>query len=76
MSAETDLMTDWPDGGPPVVWRQELGTGMSGMSIVGNRLVTLYQDDSHQYAVCHESTTGARAWRTVVASNYRNQMGD
>ena len=62
-SAETGLADTWPDAGPPVVWRIELGQGYSGFAVVGDRLYTQYQSLSGQYVVCLEAQTGRRLWR-------------
>src|SRR5262245_53216947 len=42
ISAETGLLTQWPAGGPPLLWTfSEAGIGYSGMAVVGNRLSTI-----------------------------------
>lgn len=35
---ETDLVESFPDGGPPVVWRQEVGGGYAGPSVADGRV--------------------------------------
>ena len=38
-SAEKCLLTEWPAGGPPLLWqRTDLGTGYSPVSVAGSRL--------------------------------------
>ena len=32
ISAETDLLEEWPDGGPKELWRAAGGVGMSGLA--------------------------------------------
>src|SRR5262245_19958372 len=36
-SAETGLMTSWPDAGPRIVWKKPIGPGFSSLAIVGER---------------------------------------
>jgi outer membrane protein assembly factor BamB len=63
VSAETGLAEAWPEGGPPVVWRTELGQGYSSLVAVGDRLYTQYQTLSGQYVACLSADTGRRLWR-------------
>ena len=42
LSPDTDLLQEWPDGGPPLVWSATgLGLGFSSVVIAGNRLFTM-----------------------------------
>ena len=43
-SDETGLIDQWPEAGLKVVFRVPGGVGMSGVSVAGNRVVTLVQD--------------------------------
>lgn len=44
------LAVSWPAEGPPVLWRQELAGGYSGVLVEGNRLYTATRrDDGPQY---------------------------
>ncbi|MEC9094570.1 MAG: PQQ-binding-like beta-propeller repeat protein [Planctomycetota bacterium] len=74
-SAEAKLLNQWPQDGLDVQWRVKLGEGMSGISIVGTRLVTMYQDDKNQFVACLRTTNGEKLWETPVASRYENSMG-
>lgn len=44
ISSETGLTTTWPEDGPKEVWRVEIGEGFSAISVVGNRLYTMYAE--------------------------------
>lgn len=44
VSTETGLLTTWPEAGPGEVWRVPIGEGFSGISVVGDRLYTLYAE--------------------------------
>ncbi len=63
VSAETGIAESWPKGGPPVLWRIELGDGYSGFAAVGSRLYTQYQSLAGQRVVCLDADTGERIWR-------------
>jgi len=63
VSADTGLADSWPEGGPPVLWRIEVGQGYSGIVAVGDKLFTQMQSLSGQYVVCLDAATGRRLWR-------------
>ena len=63
VSGETGIAERWPEGGPRVLWRVELGQGYSGIVAVGGRLYTQMQSVSGQYVVCLDAATGRRVWR-------------
>ena len=44
ISSETGLATTWPEDGPQEVWRVEIGEGFSAISVVGDRLYTMYAE--------------------------------
>ncbi len=65
VSQEIDLANSWPDGGPPILWRTDLGQGFSGIIGVGKHIYTQYQTSSEQFVVCLDANTGEIRWRTL-----------
>ncbi|MCO6456987.1 MAG: PQQ-binding-like beta-propeller repeat protein [Pirellulaceae bacterium] len=76
ISAETGLVDRWPADGLKVLWRTAGGVGMSGLAIEDGRLVTLVQSDGKQWALALNAADGQRQWRTEVAPEFKNSMGD
>lgn len=76
VTSASQLIQDWPSGGPEVRWRTPLGVGMSGVAVAGGRAVTLFQDAQQQYVVAIEVESGRELWRTALSPAYRNSMGD
>lgn len=62
VSEETGLADSWPPGGPPLVWKREIGRGYSGVTAVGNRLFTRRQTPTEQSVVCLDADTGSTVW--------------
>ncbi len=75
-SAETGLLTSWPAGGPEVLWRIELGEGYSGISVVGDRLFTLYATSSGEYLAAFDRRDGRQLWRLRLDDRYRDGQGN
>ena len=76
-SSEENLLLEWPDAGPEVIWRNPLGRGFSAVSVAGGRLFTMYADSLGEYAVCLEAASGRELWRVRTGKYYEeNQGGD
>lgn len=75
ISAESNLLETWPEGGLKEQWRTPLGTGMSGIVVVDQGAYTMYQDSENQFVVKLDTKTGDVVWKTSVAPRFRNQMG-
>ena len=76
ISSETGLLNRWPTDGPKQVWRVAGGVGMSGMAISRDRLVTLIQKEGQQWLIALNAQTGEPVWKTKLAPEYRNGMGN
>ncbi len=76
VSAEVDLLSAFPAGGPPALWRVPLGAGYSGVAAVGDRLYTLEQEGDAQYLACFAREDGRRLWRYRLGDAYRSPYGD
>ncbi|MEM7585701.1 MAG: PQQ-binding-like beta-propeller repeat protein [Acidobacteriota bacterium] len=66
VSRESGLLDSWPEGGPKERWRTPLGEGYSGISVVGDRLYTMYAEappavETKPAASNEESTDGETA---------------
>ncbi len=76
ISSEKGLLDVWPGGGLKQVWRKPGGVGMSGLAIRDGRVLTLVQTDGSQWLVALEARTGEQVWRTAVAPEFTNAMGN
>ncbi len=75
-SAETGLLTEWPESGPRELWRVPLGDGYSGMAIVGDRLYTMFGSGGREIAAAFDTATGKEIWRFEMGGNLRNREGN
>ena len=75
-SSETGLADRWPESGPEVLWRANLGSGYSGMAIVDDRVYTMFGDQEDEIAAAFDAATGAEVWRFRMDENLRSSQGD
>ncbi|HOX58294.1 MAG TPA: PQQ-like beta-propeller repeat protein [Candidatus Paceibacterota bacterium] len=62
-SAETGLLRELPPGGPPLAWKATgLGIGYSTVSVLGNRVYTIGDDNEASSVVALNATDGKRVW--------------
>ncbi len=80
VSTETGLLAAWPEGGPKQVWRVPLGPGYSGISVVGDRLYTMYagehEGQATEFAAAFAAATGKLVWRVPLGEKFVNEFGD
>jgi outer membrane protein assembly factor BamB len=63
----------WPEGGPKQVWKQPIGGGYAGVSIVGDRVVTMDRQKEPaevERVVCLAADTGRELWTHKYAIEY------
>jgi len=86
VSPETALRTDWPPGGPRVLWKQVIGRGFSSVVVVGTRLFTTEEETvvgpdgeatgtGHEAVVCRDVRSGAEVWRFHYPNDYSERFG-
>ncbi len=73
ISPETGLFGDEPSFEES--WRIQGGKGFSGLSIVGNRIYTMYIHSGDEYAVCLDASNGQVLWRTRTDGMLMERQG-
>ncbi len=76
ISSETDLLAEWPAGGPPLVWKATgLGDGYASVAVAGGRVYTQGQFGSRQAVMALDEATGEKLWETNNGGSYSNRRG-
>jgi len=66
-SAETGLLQEWPEGGPPLAWKTSgIGAGYSSVSVANGRIFTMGDLDDGQYVFALEDDGEKILWKTRV----------
>jgi enterochelin esterase-like enzyme/outer membrane protein assembly factor BamB len=58
-----------------VVWKRELGSGYSSISVVGDRLVTMFQEGDRTFLTALRAGSGDEEWRLEVGPAYPGHDG-
>ena len=70
ISRETGMLKTWPEKGPKVIWRAELGGGYSSVVVAGGRVFTQTKDKKEDVIVCFAAATGERLWEYRYPCDY------
>jgi outer membrane protein assembly factor BamB len=77
ISKETGLLKQWPESGPPLVWKTAgAGRGYSSLAASKGRLYTLGLRGEREFVVAFDMKTGKEVWATPYGSGFRNDRGD
>lgn len=72
ISTETGLLTEWPEGGPPLVWKAgNLGGGYTTPSIAGGKIYGMGYRGDQEVVWVLDVKDGSEIWSTVVGPAYR-----
>jgi outer membrane protein assembly factor BamB len=70
-----DLAPAWPAGGPPVVWKREVGQGWSGPVVAGGKLILFHRLGDKEVVECLDAATGNRVWSADYPTAYKDDFG-
>lgn len=80
ISPETGLLDTWPATGPREVWRHAIGEGYSGITVVGDRIYTMYAhgegESAIERAAAFDATSGKELWHTVIGAKVETEFGN
>ena len=72
-STDAGLLQEWPEDGPPLVWRSEgLGRGFSSVSAADGRLFTMGDFGDQQFAIALSAENGRVLWKMPVGPAWAN----
>ncbi len=75
VSPETDLVLDWTDQKPSLVWKQAVGTGYSAPSVLGDRLVVHHRIKRDEIISCRSVSDGVEIWNYTYPSAFSDPYG-
>ncbi|MDG1891936.1 MAG: PQQ-like beta-propeller repeat protein [Verrucomicrobiota bacterium] len=75
VSLETGLLDQWPEDGPPLLWKKSVGTGYSAPSIRGERLVLHHRLPREEVMESMDPDSGTSGWRFSYPSSYIDPFG-
>ena len=74
-SAEKNLIEAFPEGGPPLVWEKDVGTGYGAPSIRGGKLVLHHRLKNEEIVEAFGASDGKPIWRYTYATAFVDPYG-
>jgi len=63
LSTEKGLLTQWPEGGPKILWKSEqVGVGYSSVAVAGGRIITQGDLDGVEHIIALSEKDGSLLW--------------
>lgn len=79
VAVDEQLADAWPDGGPKTLWQRDVGQGLAGVAVAGDRLVLFHRLDDEEVAEALDAQTGQKIWTqsfpTSYHTTYTNDLG-
>ena len=69
------LAETWSAGGPRVVWRKQVGQGLSGPVVVQDRVVLFHRVANREVVEAFDARTGKTQWEYGYPTAYRDDFG-
>jgi outer membrane protein assembly factor BamB len=69
------LLESWPSGGPRVVWKKEIGQGLSGPVVTQGRVILFHRVSDQEVVESLDARTGSPQWRYAYPTSYRDDFG-
>src|SRR3954471_8637455 len=72
ISQEKGWLDQFPDQGPPIAWKANVGLGFSSIVVAGGRACTAGHVNDVDSVVCFDALTGKEIWK----QSYPAELGD
>ncbi len=72
---KTEILTEWPAGGPPLAWKQPVGGGYASFVVAGGRAFTIEQRRRQEVVAAYDLETGRELWTHAWDGEFRESMG-
>lgn len=71
----TKLVEKFPDNGPTVLWKTDLGKGFAGPLVVGQSVYIFHRVGGQAHLMALSAATGKQEWDFAYATNYKDSFG-
>jgi len=69
------LAEKWGANGPRVVWRKQVGQGLSGPVVVQDRVILFHRVSDREVVHAFDARTGMQQWEYAYPTSYRDDFG-
>jgi len=73
---ETNISTNWPANGLPVVWKQPVGVGHASFVVADGKAYTIEQRRNQEVVAAYDMNNGHELWTQKWSAEYADETGD
>ncbi len=73
--AEAEILTDWPSGRLPLLWKRPVGGGYASVSVADNTIFTIEQRRQKEVVVAYDLNSGREKWIHGWDAEFRETLG-
>ena len=73
---ETNVSTNWPANGLPVVWKQPVGLGHASFTVADGKAYTIEQRRNQEVVAAYDLGTGRELWTQKWNAEFSDSTGD
>jgi outer membrane protein assembly factor BamB len=73
--AETEIMTDWPAGKLPLLWKRPVGGGYASVVVANGTIFTIEQRRKKEVVAAYSLNTGREKWIHGWEAEFREILG-
>jgi outer membrane protein assembly factor BamB len=74
-AADERLADRWPEGGPRQVWKRDVGAGVAGVAVAGDRVFLFHRVGDRELLEALDVATGETVWSDGHATSFVPQVG-
>ncbi len=69
------VVSTFSPGGPPVLWKHDVGAGFSGVAVASGKLILFHRLADREVVECLDPKSGASVWKGDYATAYSDDFG-
>lgn len=73
VSAEAGWLTQWPESGPKIAWRQDVGIGVASFAAVGQRVIAMGNREDQDVVWCFDADSGRLLWQFAYPCKFEER---
>jgi outer membrane protein assembly factor BamB len=73
--AESDIRTDWPSAGLPLLWKRPVGGGYASVVVADGTIFTIEQRRQREVVAAYELASGREKWIHGWDAEFRETLG-
>lgn len=74
-AADEQLLENWPEAGPRVLWQKEVGSGYAGIAVSGAMAILFHRVGGEERIEGLDAATGRPVWKDAHPTDFRPQVG-